>query len=65
MTYNCVDRHVEAGNGEKVAYHWEGEPEDERRTITFADLQREVVRFANALRTLGVERARRSGSTWG
>ena len=31
VTYNCVDRHVEAGNGEKVAYYWEGEPEDERR----------------------------------
>ena len=41
VTYNCVDRHVEAGNGDKVAYHWEGEPEDERRTITFADLQRQ------------------------
>ncbi len=56
VTYNCVDRHVEAGQGEKVAYYWEGEPEDERRTITFADLQREVVRFANALRTLGVRK---------
>src|SRR6184192_305401 len=54
VTYNCVDRHVEAGNGDKVAYHWEGEPEDERRTITFADLQRDVVRFANALKKLGV-----------
>jgi acetyl-CoA synthetase len=38
VTYNCVDRHVEAGDGDKVAYYWEGEPEDERRTITFADL---------------------------
>jgi acetyl-CoA synthetase len=56
VTYNCVDRHVEAGNGDKVAYHWEGEPEDERRTLTFADLQREVVRFANGLRRLGVEK---------
>ncbi|MFL5947926.1 MAG: acetate--CoA ligase [Gaiellaceae bacterium] len=56
VTYNCVDRHVEAGNGEKVAYHWEGEPEDDRRTITFADLQREVVRFANALKKLGVKK---------
>jgi acetyl-CoA synthetase len=54
VCFNCVDRHVEAGNGEKVAYFWEGEPEDERRTITFADLQREVVRFANALKKLGV-----------
>jgi acetyl-CoA synthetase len=54
VCFNCVDRHVEAGRGEKVAYHWEGEPEDERRTITFADLQRDVVQFANALKRLGV-----------
>jgi acetyl-CoA synthetase len=54
ITYNCVDRHVEAGNGDKVAYYWEGEPEDERRTLTFAGLQEEVVRFANALKRLGV-----------
>src|SRR5437870_1902435 len=56
VTYNCVDRHVEAGSGNKVAYYWEGEPEDERRTITFADLQRDVVRFANALKSLGVKK---------
>src|SRR6266704_6231078 len=54
VCFNCVDRHVEAGDGDKVAYYWEGEPADERRTITFADLQREVVRFANALKQLGV-----------
>ena len=54
VCFNCVDRHVDAGLGEKVAYHWEGEPDDERRTITFADLQRDVVRFANGLRKLGV-----------
>ncbi|MDQ3669839.1 MAG: acetate--CoA ligase [Actinomycetota bacterium] len=56
VCFNCVDRHVEAGNGENVAYHWEGEPEGETRTITFADLQRDVVRFANALKKLGVEK---------
>ena len=56
VAYNCVDRHVEAGLGDKVAYHWEGEPEGERRTLTFADLQREVVRFANALKSLGVSK---------
>jgi acetyl-CoA synthetase len=56
VAYNCVDRHVEEGRGEKVAYHWEGEPEGELRTITYADLQREVVAFANALRGLGVGR---------
>ena len=56
VCFNCVDRHVEAGNGSKVAYHWEGEPEGDRRTITFSDLQREVVRLANALRSVGVEK---------
>jgi acetyl-CoA synthetase len=56
VCFNCVDRHVEAGDGDKVAYFWEGEPEDERRTTTFTDLQREVVRFANALKSLGVEK---------
>ncbi|HEV2712938.1 MAG TPA: acetate--CoA ligase, partial [Gaiellaceae bacterium] len=56
VCFNCVDRHVEAGNGGKVAYFWEGEPEDDRRKITFADLQSEVVRFANALRGLGVKK---------
>ncbi|HEY0493733.1 MAG TPA: acetate--CoA ligase [Candidatus Dormibacteraeota bacterium] len=54
--YNCVDRHVEAGRGDRVAYHWEGEPAGETRTITFADLQRDVVRFANALKKLGVKK---------
>ena len=54
VCFNCVDRHVEAGLGDKIAYHWEGEPEGERRAITFGDLQREVVRFANALKELGV-----------
>jgi len=52
--YNCVDRHVESGLGSKVAYYWEGEPEGHERKITFADLQRDVVRFANALKQLGV-----------
>ncbi len=54
--HNCVDRHVEAGRGDRVAFHWEGEPEGERRSLTFADLQREVVRLASALRRLGVGR---------
>jgi acetyl-CoA synthetase len=54
VCFNCVDRHVEAGNGGKVAYYWEGEPEGDRREITFADLQEEVVRFASALKKLGV-----------
>ncbi|PRZ09460.1 acetyl-coenzyme A synthetase [Isoptericola sp. CG 20/1183] len=52
--YNAVDRHVEAGLGDRVAIHFEGEPGD-TRTVTYADLQREVSRAANALATLGVE----------
>jgi len=56
ITYNCVDRHVEAGNGDKVAYYWEGEPVGDRRKVTFADLQRETTKLANALKALGVEK---------
>jgi acetyl-CoA synthetase len=56
VCFNCVDRHVDAGNGDKVAYHWEGESEGEQRTITYADLQRDVVRFANALKKIGVQK---------
>ncbi|RZT85900.1 acetyl-coenzyme A synthetase [Pseudonocardia sediminis] len=52
---NCVDRHVEAGGGEKVALHFEGEPGD-IRTVTYADLQAEVSRCAHALTELGVGR---------
>ncbi len=52
--YNCVDRHVEAGNGDRVAFHWVGEPTDDKRTITYADLKDEVCRAANALSDLGV-----------
>ena len=53
-SYNCVDRHVEAGNGDRVAYHWRGE-EGEERDVTYADLHRDVQRFANALKDLGIE----------
>src|SRR5436853_5412869 len=56
VCFNCVDRHVDAGNGEKIAFHWEGEPEGELRDISFADLQRDVVRFANGLKKLGVKK---------
>ncbi|MFL5833482.1 MAG: acetate--CoA ligase, partial [Solirubrobacterales bacterium] len=51
----CLDRHVEAGNGERVAFHWRGE-EGEERDLTYADLHRDVQRFANALKDLGVEK---------
>jgi len=53
VAYNCVDRHVAAGNGDRVAIHWEGEPGD-TRTITYSDLQKEVSKAANALHELGV-----------
>ena len=52
--YNCVDRHVEAGAGDKVAFHWVGEPEDDARDITYAELKDEVCQAANALTDLGV-----------
>jgi acetyl-CoA synthetase len=48
VSQNCLDRHVEAGHGDKVAYHWEGEPGD-TRTITYAELLDEVSRLANGL----------------
>jgi acetyl-CoA synthetase len=53
VAYNCLDRHVEAGRGDKVAIHWEGEPGDSR-TITYADLHRMTCQAANALTGLGV-----------
>jgi acetyl-CoA synthetase len=52
--YNCVDRHVEAGNGDRVAIHWVGEPVGDERTITYAQLKDEVSQAANALTALGV-----------
>ncbi|NKZ03185.1 acetate--CoA ligase [Actinomadura latina] len=58
VAYNCIDRHVEAGRGAKVAFHWEGEPGD-TRTLTYADLQREVNKAANALLELGVRKGDR------
>jgi acetyl-CoA synthetase len=54
VAYNCVDRHVEAGNGDRVAFHWRGE-EGEERDVTYADLHRDVQKFANGLKSLGVE----------
>ena len=55
---NCLDRHIEAGGGEKVAYLWEGEPGD-ARAITYAELLEEVCRLANALRALGIRKGDR------
>jgi acetyl-CoA synthetase len=53
--YNCLDRHVEEGNGERVAFHWRGE-EGEERDVTYADMLRDVQKFANALKDLGIEK---------
>ena len=53
VAYNCVDRHVEAGNGDRVAFHWRGE-EGEELDVTYADLHRDVQKFANALKDRGV-----------
>ena len=58
VAYNCLDRHVEAGNGSKVAIHWEGEPGD-TRTLTYAWLLDEVQKFSNALKNLGVQKGDR------
>ncbi len=53
-SYNCLDRHVEAGNGDRVAFHWRGE-EGEERDVTYADLLRDTQKLANALKDNGVE----------
>ena len=53
-SHNCLDRHVEAGRGDRVAFHWRGE-EGEERDVTYADLLRDVKRLANVLKERGVE----------
>ena len=58
VSYNCLDRHVLAGRGDKVAFYWEGEPGDSR-TITYAQLLDEVQRFANVLKSLGIKKGDR------
>lgn len=58
ISYNCLDRHVEAGHGERVAYYWEGEPGDTRK-ITYQDLLVEVSKFANVLKELGLNKGDR------
>ncbi len=58
IAYNCLDRHVEAGLGDRVAIHWEGEPGD-TRTITYSDLLTETKKAANALTALGVDKGDR------
>ena len=58
ITVNCLDRHVENGLGEKIAFHWEGEPGD-ARAVSFQELLDDVCRFANGLKSLGLERGDR------
>jgi len=58
ITYNCLDRHIESGNGEKVAFHWEGEPGD-TKSITYKELLDEVSKFANVLKDLGLQKSDR------
>ena len=58
VSENCLDRHVTNGIGDRVAYHWEGEPGD-KRTITYSDLLEEVKKFANVLKGLGLEKGDR------
>jgi acetyl-CoA synthetase len=54
VAYNCVDRHVDEGNGDRVAIHWEGEPVGDSRTLTYAELKDEVCKAANAFTDLGL-----------
>src|SRR5437764_8060127 len=54
-SHNCLDRHVEAGKGDKIAFHWVGEDGD-RKDLTYADLLDSTKRFANVLKSLGVEK---------
>jgi acetyl-CoA synthetase len=61
VAYNCLDKHVRAGRGDRVAYHWVGEPTGETRDVTYADLLATVCRLANGLRRLGVRRGDRVG----
>ena len=58
VSYNCLDRHVLAGHGDKVAFYWEGEPGDSR-VITYAQLLDEVQKFANVLKNLGIKKGDR------
>jgi acetyl-CoA synthetase len=54
-SYNCLDRHVEAGRGDRVAYHWRGE-EGEEKDVTYADLLRDTQKLANALKDIGIQK---------
>ncbi|MCG6931439.1 MAG: acetate--CoA ligase [Desulfofustis sp.] len=59
VSYNCLDRHIEHGRGDKTALIWQGEPEDEVRRFTFRELHAEVCKFANVLKKRGVKKGDR------
>ncbi len=61
VSVNCLDRHIDAGHGERVAFHWEGEPADDTRDVTYDELLAETCRIANGLKSLGVRRGDRVG----
>jgi len=62
VSYNCLDVHVQAGRGQTVAFHWEGEP-GETRTITYEELLKDVSQFASALTKLGIQKGDRVRDT--
>ena len=59
IAYNCLDRHIEEGKGDKVAIIWEGEPEGESKTFTYTQLRDEVSKFANVLKKYGIQKGDR------
>ena len=61
VAWNCLDKQVEAGRGDKVAYHWVGEPEGETRDLTYSELLGSVCKLANGLRRLGIGKGDRVG----
>jgi acetyl-CoA synthetase len=61
VAWNCLDKQIEAGRADRVAYHWVGEPPGETRDVTYAELQREVCRLANGLKQLGIGKGDRVG----
>ncbi|MFN7890270.1 MAG: acetate--CoA ligase [Pirellula sp.] len=58
VSFNCLDSHILAGRGDRVAFHWEGEPGD-KRTLSYSDVYREVCKFSNALKKLGLKKGDR------
>ena len=56
VSYNCLDRHVQNGQGDKVALIWEGNDPDEDKKYTYSELLEQVSKFANALKSLGIKK---------